>query len=190
MGLLRRWREQGLLRRIQSGDRQAANQLVGTHYQAVYHWLLRLCHEREWAADLTQETFLQVWEGLDGFQGRSSLKTWIHRIAYHTYLRAQRNRGPVSAPLREARNDPALAEAVVARLAVEEALAQLPEGQQQVVVLHYLHGLTSAEIGEVLGIPMGTVLSRLHTARGRLRELLSDEPSPSAQEVHTDVAQK
>ena len=187
MRALRRWGERQLLRRIRSGDREAANQLVDTHYQAVYRWLLHLCRDPEAAADLTQETFLQVWAGLDGFQGRSSLKTWIHRIAYHAYLRAQRNRGPDSAPLREAVSDPAPTEEVLARCAVEQVLTQLPEGQQQAVVLHYLHGLTSAEIGEVLDVPMGTVLSRLHTARGRLRELLADESSPSAQEVHTDV---
>ena len=187
MKVLRRWGEQQLLRQIRRGDRQAANQLVDTHYQAVYHWLLHLCRERESAADLTQETFLHVWEGLAGFEGRCSLKTWIHRIAYHTYLRAQRNRGPESAPLCEAVSNPAPTEGVLAGCAVEQALTQLPEGQQQVVVLHYLHGLTSAEIGEVLAIPLGTVLSRLHTARGRLRELLADESSPSAQEVHTDV---
>ncbi len=190
MRVLHHWREQRLLRRIRSGDRQAANHLVDTHYEPVYRWLLRLCHEREWAADLTQETFLQVWAGLDGFESRCSLKTWIHRIAYHTYLRAQRNRGPESAPLREAVSNPGPTEGVLARCAVEQALTQLPEGQQQVVVLHYMQGLTSTEIASALDIPAGTVLSRLHTARARLRELLSNESSPSAQEVHTDVAQK
>ncbi len=190
MELLRRWRERGLLRRVRNGDRDAANQLMDAHYEAVYRWLLHLCRRREEAADLTQETFLQVWEGLDGFQGRASLKTWIHRIAYYTYLRAERSAQPERRLLAEARNDPALAEAVVGRQVVEEALAQLPEGQRQVVVLHYLQSLTSAEIAGVLGVPVGTVLSRLHTARGKLRELLSDEPSPSQQEVHTDVAQE
>ena len=192
MGLLRRWQERQLLRRIRSGDRQAAEQLVDEHYQSVYRWLLQLCRHREQAADLTQETFVQVWDGLDGFRGEASLQTWIHRIAYHSYLRTQRNPRPEPQPLSEVSDaaGPDIAEVALARHLVHQALARLPEKQRQVVVLHYLHGLAAAEIAQVLQIPTGTVLSRLHTARARLRELLSDESSSSEQEVRADVAQE
>jgi len=192
VGLLRRWRERQLLRRIRSGDRQAAEQLVDEHYQNVYRWLLHLCRHREHAADLTQETFVQVWDGLDGFRGQASLRTWIHRIAYHTYLRTQRNPTPKPQPLSEVPDvsGPDIVQVAVARHLVHEALARLPEKQRNVVVLHYLHGLTAAEVAEVLQIPTGTVLSRLHTSRAKLCELLSDESSPSEQEVQGDVAQE
>ncbi len=187
---LQRWREQRLLRRVSNGDRDAAGQLVDAHYEAAYHWLLHLCGDSEQAADLTQDTFLQVWEGLEGFEGRSSLKTWVHRIAYHAFLRAQRSPEPEKAPLSEAANGPAADQPMLARGAVQQALAQLPQAQQSVVLLHYIQGLTCAEIAHVLDIPLGTVLSRLHAARGTLREVLSDDPSPSRQEVEADVAQE
>ena len=192
MGVLRQWRERLLVKRIRSGDRQAAEQLVDEHYQNVYRWVLHLCRHREHAADLTQETFVQVWDGLDGFRGQASLKTWIHRIAYHTYLRTQRNPTPEPQPLSEVPDIAGLdiVQKALTRHLVHEALARLAEKQRDVVVLHYLHGLTAAEVAEVLQIPTGTVLSRLHTSRATLRELLSDELSPSEQEVRTDVAQE
>ncbi len=192
MGLVRRWRERQLLQRIRSGDRQAADQLVDEHYQSVYRWVLHLCRHREHAADLTQETFVQVWDGLDGFRGQASLQTWIHRIAYHTYLRTERNPTPEPQPLSEVPDTagPDIVQVALTRHLVHEALARLPEKQRDVVVLHYLHGLTAAEVAEVLQIPTGTVLSRLHASRGKLCELLSDESSPSDQEVGTDVAQE
>ncbi len=192
MGVLRQWRERLLVKRIRSGDRQAAEQFVDEHYQNVYRWLLHLCRHREHAADLTQETFVQVWDGLDGFRGQASLRTWIHRIAYHTYLRTQRNPTPEPQPL-SAVPDIAgqdIVQVALTRHLVHEALARLPEKQRGVVVLHYLHGFTAAEVAEVLQIPTGTVLSRLHTSRARLRQLLSDESSSSEQEVRTDAAQE
>ncbi len=188
MRALQRWRERRLLRRIRSGEREAAERLVDAHYEAVYRWALRLCHDREWAADLTQETFLQVWEDLDGFRGEATVKTWIHRIAYHTYLRAERGSRPAMVPLHDALNERTPTEAALTGHAVEAALAELPKKQRQVVALHYLQGFKVAEIGEVLGIPAGTVLSRLHTARSKLRKLLANEPSPSTAEVETNVA--
>ena len=192
MGLVQQWRERLLVKRIRSGDRQAADQLVDEHYQSVYRWVLHLCCHREHAADLTQETFVQVWDGLDGFRGQASLRTWIHRIAYHSYLRTQRNPTPEPQPLSEVSNAPGpdIAEVALTRHLVHEALARLPEKQRDVVVLHYLHGLTAAEVAEVLQIPTGTVLSRLHTSRAKLCELLSDESSSSEQEVQADVAQE
>ena len=192
MGLVRRWRERQLLRRIRSGDRQAAERLVDEHYQSVYRWLLQLCRHREHAADLTQETFVQVWDGLDGFRGQASLRTWIHRIAYHTYLRTQRHPTPEPQPLSEVPDVPGpdTVQVALTRHLVHEALARLPEKQRDVVVLHYLHGLTAAEVAEVLQVPTGTVLSRLHTGRATLRELLTDESSSCEQEVQADVAQE
>ena len=184
--ILTQWRERQLLRRIRDGNRDAANQLVDEHYEGVYRWLLTLCHHPERAADLTQETFLQVWEDLSGFQGHSSLKTWIHRIAYHTYLRSQRRSQPEPAPLPGNPEPPSFTETVLTRCLVEEALGELSAKHRQVVLLHYWQGFTCAEIADILAVPLGTVLSRLHTARDRLRELLADErvPDPSERPNH------
>ena len=189
MGPLSRWREQRLLKRISAGDRAAAEQFVERHYQPTYRWLLQLCGDCEAAADLTQDTFRQVWEGLDGFRGFSSLKTWVHRIAYYTYLRAQRESDPESVPLHnDVRDDSSTNEALM-RCGLEAALAQLPMKQRQAVTLHYLQGLTCTEIAEVLEIAAGTVVSRLHAGRQRLRELLRDDASPPKKEVERNVEQ-
>ena len=187
---LQRWRERRLRQRLRRGDRAAAERLADGHYESAYRWLLHLCGDRELAADLTQETFLQVWRGLDGFEGRSSLKTWIHRIAYTTYLRARERALPQTAPLAEAAQTPGPSGAVINRCALEDALRQLPPQQRETVLLHYLQGLKIREIAEVLEIPEGTVLSRLHHARLRLREALSDEEPVPHEEVRTDVATK
>ena len=186
-----RRREAELLRRIQAGDRSAADALVARHYEAVFRWLLQLCRSREHAADLTQDTFVQVVRDLDGFRGESSLKTWIHQVAYHTYLRFQR-RAPVTAPLAaESDSDQGTRteETTLTRQLVYDALAQLPEKHRYVAMLHYLQGFTIAQIARILEVPAGTVKSRLHTARPRLRELLSSEVDSSEQEVCSDVVQ-
>ncbi|MFQ5808399.1 MAG: RNA polymerase sigma factor [Armatimonadota bacterium] len=184
---LQHWRERRLLQRIRSGDREAAGRLVDAHYEAVYRWLLHLCRDRERAADLTQETFVQVWEDLDGFRGDATAKTWIHRIAYHTFLRAQRRSRPDTVPLDESVSDGTPTETALTRHALRSALAQLPEKQGQVLILHYLQGFKVAEIADVLEVPAGTVLSRLHNGRNGLRELLCQEPSPATAEVQTNA---
>jgi len=189
MGALQRWQERDLLRRVRDGDREAADQLVDQHYQGVFRWLLHLCRDPERAADLTQETLLHVWEGIGGFRGDSSLKTWIHRIAYHAFLRAHAQRGPELLPLTEAEEQSSPACLDPDGCALSSALAQIPQEQRHVVVLHYLQGLTCAEIAGVMEIPLGTVLSRLHGARSRLRALLSEDgSSPSREEVRPHVA--
>jgi RNA polymerase sigma-70 factor, ECF subfamily len=186
--VLRRWSEQRLLESIRAGDRRAADRLVQGHYESVYRWLLHLCGQRDLAADLTQETFVQVWQGLDGFRGHASLRTWIHRIACHAYLRSRRTPEPAGTPPPDPAHVPGLEQEALARLSLAQALAQLPPEQRLVTALHYLQGLKTAEIARVLDIPAGTVLSRLHTARARLREFLSSEESTYAQEVRSDVA--
>ena len=190
MEFMRRWRDQRLLRRIRSGDREAANRLVDEHYEAVYRWLLHLCRDAEQAADLTQETYCLVWDGIGGFEGRSSLKTWIHRIAYHAYLQRKRTSRPAGELLPESRDEHSLTEVVLSRSVVADALAQLPEKHRGVVLLHYMQGLTTAEIAAVLDIPTGTVLSRLHNAREKLRDLLAEDELVSEQGVQADVGQK
>jgi RNA polymerase sigma-70 factor, ECF subfamily len=190
MQALRRWQDRQAVRRIRRGDRLAAEQLADDQYESAYHWLLHLCGDPERAADLTQETFAQVWDDLDQYRGTASLRTWVHRIAYHTYLRAERTRRAEAAP-RQGPADvpgPDISQAALTRLQVREALGRLPERQQHAVVLHYWQGLSVAEIARVEDVPIGTVLSRLHTARARLRELLSEKPITHAQEVETNVA--
>jgi RNA polymerase sigma-70 factor (ECF subfamily) len=153
----------------------------------------RLCPGRADAEDATQEALIAVVRGLPRFDGRSSFATWSHRVATNACLdalRRQRRRPTVVRPVgtgddRE-RGSVALApssldpadprggpdDEVPLRMAVDDALAALPEQFRVPVVLRDQLGLDYAEIGEVLGIPPGTVRSRIARGRGRLAELL------------------
>ena len=151
-----------------------------------------MCTDPADAEDATQETLLAVVRGLPRFDGRSSFATWTHRVATNTCLdaiRRQRRRPTVirsvgprdEPPDRGAATlgpvdpvDPMAGpdEQVPQRLAIDDALASIPEEFRAPVVLRDHLGLDYAEIGEVLGIPPGTVRSRIARGRARLADLL------------------
>jgi RNA polymerase sigma-70 factor, ECF subfamily len=170
-----------LVRRLQANDRAAFEEVVERYYEAIYrqHW--HLCGHVETAADLTQETFVQAWKSLPSFQGRSALRTWLYTIAVRVWQRwRERSGGHVHVLLDELADtlpDPDGDPAVLAELhhlqeAVREALQRLPGAYREVLVLFYLQGMKYEEIADALGIPLGTVKSRLHTGLQRIRTLL------------------
>jgi len=123
---------------------------------------------------LTQQTFLRAWEALSSFRGDSSLSTWLHSIAYREYthwLRSRREFVPldeiVDMPDEQANQN---LEAVLLRWAIY----RLDPEHREVFVLHYVQGFSVSEIAKIVGVPAGTVKSRLFFARQKLRELLSD----------------
>src|SRR5690349_16909124 len=75
------------------GNKAAANQLVEAFYERIYAFLRRLSGNDADAADLTQKVFSRVWQGLQSFAGRSSVSSWIHGIAHHTYVDWRRSNG-------------------------------------------------------------------------------------------------
>lgn len=188
MGALQRWREMRLVHRIRAGDRRAANALIDEHYEWIYRWLLHLCQDPERASDLTQEAFAKVWQGLHGFQSRSSLRTWMHCIAYNTYVSDRRGRAANTGPLPETLASPPSDEVVLLRCTMSEALAQLPAIHRHVIVLHYTQGFTCAEVGDMLGVPRSTVLSRLHAARLKLREALGEGACAKGEDRNAEAA--
>lgn len=128
------------------------------------------------AQDATQETFLAVARALPAFRGEASVKTWVHRIAIRCALqvRARSRRAPEPLPLENlptASTDPRGPREHASELA--RAMGELTFEQRTVISLFALDGLTHAEIADVLGVPEGTVWSRLHTARKRLAGLLA-----------------
>ncbi len=150
----------------------------------VYNLAFRLSGNREEAADLTQEIFLRVYRYLGSFGGRSSLKTWIFRIAVN-HCRDRLSRWhPPTQPIGEetgegvavyadpARGPEELAVAADEKRRVEQALTCLPQVFREVVVLRDIEGLSYEEIAEVLGVRIGTVRSRIARGREQLRSLL------------------
>jgi RNA polymerase sigma-70 factor (ECF subfamily) len=158
--------------------------LVTLHREAVYraaYWILK---DPEEALDATQEAFLKAYRAIDRFDGRSSFRTWARRIATNAaldrYGRRKRDRA-LSQGLPEGDTVPdAGAEAVDSgllrderRAAVRTAIEELPPAQKAAVVLRDVEGLSYEEIAATLGIPKGTVMSRIYYGRQTLKTKLT-----------------
>lgn len=173
-----------LVERHRCGDLQAFDEVYDRFGEMVYNLALRLAGNREEAADLTQEIFLRIYRHLGGFGGRSTLKTWVFRIAInHCRDRLSRHvptmqsiddrydEGSVSIA-DPSRGPEELAVAADQGRQVMAELARLPQVFREAVVLRDLEGLSYEEIAEVLGIRVGTVRSRIARGRDQLRDLL------------------
>jgi len=175
--------ERSLVERHRYGDPGAFEEIYERFGEMVFNLALRLAGDREEAADLTQETFLRVYRHLGKFGGRSTLKTWVYRVALnHCRSRLARRRPPARPieaedgrfePVDPARGPEARALAGDAGRRVTSALAALPPAFREAVVLRDLEGLTYEEIAEVLGMRIGTVRSRIARGRDALRRLLA-----------------
>jgi RNA polymerase sigma-70 factor, ECF subfamily len=170
--------ESELVEKIWSGDQSACEQLVHQHYEAIYRFLLRLTNEPDVASDCTQDTFRAAWQKLSEFNGRSSLSTWLHRIAYHRFIDVYRKRRREELAHENLRAESARVEGVSIPCAttlkdtsdfLQAAVNRLPEDQRTIVALHYLGGLSLRETADVVGQAVGTVKWRLNKALNQLR---------------------
>jgi RNA polymerase sigma-70 factor (ECF subfamily) len=174
-------REAALLARARDGaTRDAAfDDLFAALREQVFAVCLHVTGNAADADDALQETFLAVHAGLPRFRGESRLATWVHRIAVRAAIRARsRQRATVDVHEEEpaARgSDPVLAGEFATRLAA--AMDRLSAEHRVVISLFAADGLKHAEIADILGVPEGTVWSRLHAARKRLAQELGD-PRP------------
>jgi RNA polymerase sigma-70 factor, ECF subfamily len=166
-----------LARRAAAGDGRAFHQLVDRHGQRMYRMAVSLVGSPSDAEDVLQEAFAGAFRNLRTFEGRSSFKTWITRIliTQAAKWRRDRRRGPMKAiesiPEPAAgRQDPG--DAAGRKMDVHAALKLLSDEHREVLVLREFDGLAYDEIAEVLGVPRGTVESRLHRARNELKEKL------------------
>lgn len=172
-----------VLAAARSGDQRAFAALV-EHYdprlRALAYHLLADPHETD---DALQDTYVKVYKGLQGFAGDAALGTWLTRITYTTCMDLLRRRSRV-VPLPDLEPEHSLPQApdptddLSSRSTVRDALCRLPPEQRAVVVLVGVQGLDYRQAGEILGVPSGTVASRLSSARKTLRNSLrgGDEP--------------
>ncbi len=175
--------ERVLVRKLKQGDEQAFAHLLKLYETRVFGMAFRMTGSREDAEDITQETFLGIHSSLAKFRGASKLSTWVYRIAMNHCLEHTRRHRPEIVPLQDETvilqaapmNDPhRSAEQACAKDAVQNALLGLSYDHRQVVVLHELEELTYSEIADALGIPQGTVKSRLFNAMHKMKDLLRD----------------
>ena len=172
-----------LIRRAQEGDAEAFGFLFEKHKARVYALCLRMTRNTAEAEDLTQDAFLHVFRKLAAFRADSALSTWLYRVTVNTVLMHFRKKSlcVVSA---EKTNDEGTAvprefpmtdfrlAGCVDRMALNRALAELPNGYRKIFLLHEIAGYEHREIARFLGCSVGNSKSQLHTARQRIRELL------------------
>jgi len=170
-----------LVEQARTGDRAALDTLLRRHHDRIHLLCLRLCRDRGEADDATQEALIAIVRGLDGFDGRSSFSTWSYRIATNRCLDELRRRRRRPVPVDDTGPEPVSTDEDPADGAVRSgtrqellrALADLPDEFRVPVVLRDVLDLDYAAIAEVLGVPPGTVRSRLSRARARLAATLT-----------------
>ena len=180
-----------LVEKARRGDQSAFEQLVLDNQNRVYSLALRLCGDREEAADLSQEAFVKASQGLSALQGESSFATWVYRLTTNVcidHLRRKKRREEVepavslddensgwAEPADRASDPQLLLEKSERGRALARGLEQLPDWQRRVLVLRELSGLSYQEISDALDIDLGTVKSRIARARLALRKILLED---------------
>jgi RNA polymerase sigma factor (sigma-70 family) len=171
------WTDDALVRRAQAGDPEAFERLYENHLGRIYALTLRMLSDPGRAEEITQDVFVRAWEKLGSFQFLSEFGTWLHRLGVNVVLGELR-----SARRREARVTPVedlelfekeIREAMPeTKMDLERAIASLPEGAREVLILHDIEGYRYREIAEMTEIAEGTVKSQLNRARRLVREAL------------------
>ena len=178
--------DRGLVEAAAGGDREAFDELVRRHQGPIVSLIRSLTGGGADAEDLAQDVFVRAWRSLSGFRAESTFRTWLHRIAINV-VRSHHGRlsrlrrflqpaPPADAdapdPIEAAPDALDMENDVMRRDAIARALAAIPEEMREAVVLRDVQGLDYREIADALGVPMGTVESRIFRGRQRLRTLL------------------
>ena len=177
------------------GNRDAFGELVTRYQGRLYNAAIRLVDNAEDAADVVQDAFLNAFVSLSSFKGDAEFFTWLYRIAFNTAISLKRKKRP-TVSLEAGRagggdgidpDDPseyirpgAALERTEEERQLHAAMARLSHEHREALVLKDIEGLKYEEMAEILGVPVGTVRSRLHRARTELRDLLeaNDNPTP------------
>jgi RNA polymerase sigma-70 factor (ECF subfamily) len=180
-----------LVRRFREGERDAFSEIVERYQHRVFTLCLRWMGDREIAAEVAQDVFLALYRSLPGFRGDALLSTWIVRVTInhcknrrlYRRRRQEERHEPLDGepddegPARQLpSDDPGPDAPLRARQAgdlLQRGLDSLEEETRQIVVLRDVQDLSYEEIGDLLGLPRGTVKSRLHRARAELAHILS-----------------
>jgi RNA polymerase sigma-70 factor (ECF subfamily) len=195
-------------------ERAAFEREALSHLDALYGTALRLTRSPADAEDLVQDTFVRAYRFYDRFEAGTNLKAWLFRILTNTFInryrRKVREREIVDAPSGAGVGEGVMGRATVGALLspelvaergllrqeIERALAELPEDYRIVVLLSDVEELAYKEIADIVGCPIGTVMSRLHRGRKLLRTRLlaqaealglADAPDPVANKSEPDA---
>lgn len=186
--------DKALVRRAVQKDPEAMGGLITRYQDRIYNVILKICINRDDAAELTQDTFVKVIDNIGSFKGKSSFYTWLFRIAVNLTLNFRKKRlktaalsldTPAGAKFDDARAslasymadenapDPVeLAEKVETAEIIMASLERLDDNQRTILVLRDIEAMSYAQIAEILEIELGTVKSRLSRARIKMKEIL------------------
>ena len=184
--------ESEIIARAKAGDHEAFRVLVERYQGRAYRLALRIMGDEELAQDVVQEAFLKAYGSLGRFEGRSKFYTWLYRLVFNLCIDTKRRDhslgqvewseeqaldvAPEAAAAGIGDSDGATPsrelERKVLRDLMTRAIEALPEDARRTLVLREVDGLSYAEIARSLGVPKGTVMSRLHYARRRVRAAL------------------
>lgn len=177
-------RDEDLVRRVQGGDRGALDTLLRRHYdtiRAVVHRIVINSHDAE---DATQMALIAIARGIKAFDGRSSLTTWMYRIATNAAIdevrRIRRRPLPTDDDIALNKSTTDSAEAAITQMTVVRALRELPDEFRTALVLRHVADLEYEDIAAIQNVPVGTVRSRLSRAREQMARILADT-GPSGQ---------
>lgn len=182
--------EQELLESLRQGDPDAFAVLFETHSDKLYRVAVGILNNEDEAECVVQDTFVRLFEKLDQFEGRSTLGTWLYRVAYNASLDRLRKRRPTQPIADELGDDEdapphptifvdwsnapeELLTSSEVQAQLRAAIAGLPESLGSVFVMREIEGLSTVETADILGISESAVKVRLHRARLALRETLS-----------------
>jgi RNA polymerase sigma-70 factor, ECF subfamily len=182
--------DEALVALVARGDEPALAELYDRVGRVAYGLALRIVRDEWLAEDAVQEGFLAVWRTAASFRAeRAKASTWIltlvHRRAVDLVRREERRRAeplPDEIPMRTGEAGPPTDEAAWLRYErerVQAALAQLPDTQREAIELAYYGGYSQSELAERLGVPLGTIKSRMFAGLARLRELLDESQEGS-----------
>jgi RNA polymerase sigma-70 factor (ECF subfamily) len=188
-----------VIKRAQQGDSDAFATLFHAHKARIYSVCLRMTNNAAEAEDLTQDAFLLVFRKIATFRGDSAFSTWLHRIAVNTVLMHFRKKSLTQVSLNEPYSNSDGAKirreygaqdncltGCVDRVALNNAIKDLPQGYRTIFVLHEIEGYEHQEIAEMLGCSVGNSKSQLHKARLRIRELLAHSPEARSAAVRVE----
>lgn len=178
--------DETLLESAAKGSQRAFEALMDRYMRVVYSYIAMRASSAD-AADILQETMLAVWQGISGFDRRSSLKTWLLAVARRKlcdFYRARQSARELS--MSEAFPDSCgeefdidsgedMAAGITERLDAAAAIKSLDAGERELIYLIFEAGLTYAEVSEATGIPVGTIKSRMSALRAKLRGLLGED---------------
>lgn len=178
--------ERLLIEKASKGDHNAFSKLFYEYKDMVYRVVYRLLGNSEETHDAVQQTFIELYKSLPGYAGKSKFTTWLYRIAVNVsiqYFRKRRTRDkdqfldPELMADSASDNDLPM-ERKELRKQIEEALASIHIRKRTVVVLHDIENRTMEEISEIIGVPVGTIKSRLFYGREELKKKLEKMLEP------------